>query len=188
MLELLVRWCVRKQLCPSRPHIAAGPHWREHGKSRREHMQKILDYAATKLGFEETHAAPYPELVFGTAPGMLQAVLWVFRLEAFLTMAEGPFSRVVDSFEREPLRAMESDVLGRQPVGAGWRIEAVVVRPYRSVGLSRVTAIGEGGEASILFEAKEVDTQLLESIRDAAIGKSLREVVELISSVERGQS
>ena len=150
-------------------------------------MQKILDYASSKMGFVEGHVSGYPELVVGAAPGLPNVIGWVFRLQVSFTVAVGQSDEIVQCFQRMPLRALESEALRSFPVDAGWRVCKLVVRSYPNSTLKRVVALGEDGQASILFEGLEVTPDLLLSLQQAAVDRSLREVVGSISSVA-GQS
>lgn len=144
-------------------------------------MQKILDYAAAKTGFSETESTGFAELVIGVVPGMRRVVGWVFRAQACFTAATGELNQIVDSFGNVPLRSLEADLFWLHPVGSGWRVRELVLRSYGSGPLRRIVAIGESGEASILFEADALSREDLASFAKHAIGKSLRDVVGSIS-------
>jgi hypothetical protein len=148
-------------------------------------MQKIIEYAVSTLAFRETQLSPYPELVFGAAPGMPQSVGWVFRAHVYFTLYSGSVDEVSQSFMRTPLRAFEVDVLHRLPISTNWRIKRFVVRQDSGFALKRLIAEGPHGEAAILFEADSFDPAQLERFSALSIGRTYGAVVSEIPTVDR---
>ncbi|MFX1767989.1 hypothetical protein PWP93_36580 [Paraburkholderia sp. A1RI-2L] len=139
-------------------------------------MQSILLYAANKIAFSAFTETEYPEVVLGRAPGMPQALCWVYRGHAFFTLYEGPAQKALDAFLSTPLRALESEVMHRLPIDTDWEIAGVALREC-SASRHRVVACGAQGETSILLDTAELQQSDLENLRGAVVGKTFREVI-----------
>ena len=151
-------------------------------------MQTILRDAIAATGFIETRQTPYPEFIVGSAYGMPQAVGWVYRGDVYFAVANGTPEQIVSAFEQYPTRALELEALRREPVADGWIIDALVARTSPTSTLTRIVATGRNGEASILFESDAITEAELVQLTSAAVGRTLRRVVDSIGAVAQSDT
>jgi FXSXX-COOH protein len=110
------------------------------------------------------------------------AIGWVFRTAAFFTRAEGTYDQLIAAFEHSPLRVLEGEALVRHAIADGWLIRDVHASRGNGSPLTRIVATGHNGEASILFEVTGTPDAALRELRAAAVGRTLRRVVDSITT------
>jgi hypothetical protein len=149
-------------------------------KSFTEIMHKSLLYAASRLAFQETTHSTLPEVVFGRAPGMPNAMCWIYRRQARFTLFEGDSASAIDSFQRLPLRALDSEILVQMPIDTGWEVTEICLRKHPAIASQRVIGVGADGDASILIETADLSVAEFDSLRKRLIGRSLQEITEAL--------
>jgi hypothetical protein len=111
---------------------------------------------------------------------MPNAMCWIYRRQARFTLIEGDSDMVIDSFQRLPLRTLDSEVLFQLPIDANWEVTDICLRTHPGTASQRVIGLGADGDAAILIETTDLSATTFDSLRLRFIGRSLHEITDAL--------